>query len=117
MTGRCCRLDRTRLVLPTIGAHALIRLWLSPVIIDQTRSIALAQLWNISENDRTLHFVRPVVQSTASGHAENIAVTMNSVTDELGHCFAQRTVTAVDACRCLAPDRTRPVTSTGHVSS
>ena len=59
----------------------------------------------------------PVVQSAVSGHAENTAVTMNSITGASGHCFAQRPVTvaqrpvtAVDAWCCLAPDRTRPVT-------
>ena len=36
--------------------------------------------------------MRPIVQSATSGHAENIAVTMNSVTDASGHCFAQRLV-------------------------
>jgi len=60
-----------------------------------------------------LHFVRPVVQSAASGHAENTTVMMNSGTGASGHSFAQRLVTAAqrpvkvaDAWCCRATDRT-----------
>ena len=78
-----------------------------------------------------LHFVRPVVQSVASGRAENTVVTMNIVTGASGHCFAQRlvtatqrSVTAANAWCCLALDRSvrsligpHPVTFVGLVSS
>ena len=57
------------------------------------RLVALVLLWNqLSRLNQTLHFVRPVVQSVASDHAESTAVTMNSVTSVSGHCFAQRPV-------------------------
>jgi hypothetical protein len=62
--------------------------------------------------------------AVASGHAKSIAVTKNSVIYASGHCFAQRPVTAADACCCRATDRTRlvligprPVTSAELVSS
>jgi len=64
---------------------------------DRTRPVVLAPLWNLSRLDRTLHFVRSVVQSVVSGHAENITVTKNSVICASGHSFAQRPVTAADA--------------------
>ena len=85
----------------------------------------LASLWNLSGLDQTLHFVRPVIQFVASGHAENTAVMMNSVTGASSHCFAQRPVTAaqrpvtaVDAWCCLAPDQMCSVThraASGHL--
>ena len=62
--------------------------------------------------------------AAASGHAENNAVMMNSVTGAFDHCFAQRPVTAADVWCCLALDRSirsligpRPVTSAELVSS
>ena len=59
LTGRCCRVDRTRLVVPTVRARALIELWAESGL---TRLVMLAPLWNLYGLDLTLYFVRPVVQ-------------------------------------------------------
>ena len=82
VTGRSRLDDRTHKVHHPIKSREVLERRQR----DRMRPVALAPLWNLSGLDRTLHFVRPVVQSAASGHAENTAVMMNSVTGASGHC-------------------------------
>ena len=60
----------------------------------------LVPLLNLSGLDQTLHFVHLVIQSTASDHAKNTVMMMNSVTSASGHYFTQRPVIAVHAYYC-----------------
>ena len=128
LTGRCCRPDRTRPVIPTVEhAHR-----------DRTHcSVRSSSTVERAHRDRTHCRVRTsstervrsqfhcfgtsldmighctlCVQSSsaaASGHAENIAVMKNSVIGASGHYFAQHPVIATDACCCRATNRTCPV--------
>ena len=101
--------DQTRPVVPTVRARALIGLWaesgLTRSDASGRSSAALEPLWTRSD-DVLCASGRPVPLRSVT---LNIAVTKNSVISASGHYFAQRLVTATDACCCRATDRTHLV--------
>ena len=104
-------------VLPTVGACALIGLW-----VESGR--AGAALEPFLDMIGCYFLVRPVILPSCPVMLRTLPLMMNNEVRASDHDLAQHLVTAADACCCRATDQTcsvligpRPVTSVELVSS